>query len=419
MVQWQELGEGERFAAILHVALVFRDDEGEAGDFSREVAELDAAEVGEREVGGAVSLAAAVVDFRLNGAEFLVGDDEEISRTAGGIEDADAGEALAEIEQLAGIFPSLIQAGAELVEEQRVEHLEDVRHAGVVHAEGAALLVIRHGLDHGAEDVRVDLGPVQRADVDQIGAGDLGEAGHIERTGEQPAIDVGEDVCPRLDLRRIPVAVVQVSLMLHRSIHRPEEFLDHLVGDRMVSRAHLLDGGGEQTGIVEDAGVFRKKAEDQAGHEVVHVAVALLAAPVGIFAEEFHVKAVQAASGADVEGVFPDLLHGGDPGKRQEEAKMIREGRVVAGDCFAIGEVFCLKRDAIGGEDELGLLLGRGRTISQGCKRGGDFALWADVQVDVVALEDAAGEVGGVGTGFPLSPEALEGGVFVSEGFAK
>ena len=42
--------------------------------------------------------------------------------------------------------------------------------------ERAALLVVRHGLDHRAENVRVDLLPVETADVEQIGARDLAEA---------------------------------------------------------------------------------------------------------------------------------------------------------------------------------------------------------------------------------------------------
>jgi hypothetical protein len=65
----------------------------------------------------------------------------------------------------------------QVVEEQRIQHLEDVGHAGVVHAQLAALLVLGDGLDHRAEDVGVDLGPVQAADVQQVGPGDLAERG--------------------------------------------------------------------------------------------------------------------------------------------------------------------------------------------------------------------------------------------------
>src|SRR5687767_6627758 len=75
----QEFGEGELLAAIEHVALVLGDDEGKAGDLGGEMTKLDAAEVGERDVGGAVCLAAAAVDLRLDGTHFLVGDDKEVA----------------------------------------------------------------------------------------------------------------------------------------------------------------------------------------------------------------------------------------------------------------------------------------------------------------------------------------------------
>ena len=127
----------------------------------------------------AVGLAAPPVDLRLDGPHFLVGDDEEIAGAAGGVEDPDPGDALAQVEQLAGIVPRLRPAGAQVVKKERVEHLEDVRHAGVVHAERAALLVIGDGLDHGAENVGVDLRPVETADVEEIGARDPAEARHV------------------------------------------------------------------------------------------------------------------------------------------------------------------------------------------------------------------------------------------------
>ena len=43
-------------------------------------------------------------------AHFLVGDDEEIAGAAGGIEDANAGNALAQVQKLAGIVSRLFQA---------------------------------------------------------------------------------------------------------------------------------------------------------------------------------------------------------------------------------------------------------------------------------------------------------------------
>ena len=50
-VERQELGQGLLLAAIEHVALKLGDDEGEARDLGGEVAQFDAAEVGERDLG--------------------------------------------------------------------------------------------------------------------------------------------------------------------------------------------------------------------------------------------------------------------------------------------------------------------------------------------------------------------------------
>ena len=58
---------------------------------------------------------------------------------------------------LRAIVAGLLKLRAQVVEEQRIQHLQDVRHAGVVHAERAALLIVGDGLDHRAEDVGVDL----------------------------------------------------------------------------------------------------------------------------------------------------------------------------------------------------------------------------------------------------------------------
>jgi hypothetical protein len=54
-----------------------------------------------------------------------------------------------------------------------------------VHAQLAALLVLGDGLDHRPEDVRVDLGPVESTDVQQVGPGNLAEARYVQVAGEQ------------------------------------------------------------------------------------------------------------------------------------------------------------------------------------------------------------------------------------------
>ncbi|MNU04953.1 hypothetical protein D3C72_2495870 [compost metagenome] len=53
-----------------------------------------------------------------------------------------------------------------------------------MHTQRAALFIIGDGLDHAAEDIWVDLFPVQVAGVQQISARDAGEAWHFCAAGE-------------------------------------------------------------------------------------------------------------------------------------------------------------------------------------------------------------------------------------------
>ena len=140
--------------------------------------------------------AAPPVDLGLDRPHFLVGDDKEVAGAAGRIEDPDLRHALAQVEQHAGIVARLLKPRAQVVEEQRIEHLQDVRHAGVVHAERAALLILRDGLDHRPEDVRVDLRPIEIADMEEIGARDPAEARHVHAAREQAAVHIGKGVGP-------------------------------------------------------------------------------------------------------------------------------------------------------------------------------------------------------------------------------
>ena len=145
--------------------------------------------------------AAPLVDLGLDRPHFLVGDDEEVAGAAGRVEHPDPRHALAQVQQHAGIVARLFQPRPQVVEEQRIQHLQDVRHAGVVHAERAALLILGDRLDHRPEDVRVDLRPVEIADVEEVGARDPAEARHVQAARKQPAVHIGKDVGPARQLR--------------------------------------------------------------------------------------------------------------------------------------------------------------------------------------------------------------------------
>ena len=196
-----------------------------------------------------------------------------------------------------GLSPASSSRSPQIVEEQRIEHLQDVRHAGVVHSERAALLVLRDRLDHRAEDVGIDLRPVETADVEEVGARDPAEARHVHAAGKQPAVHVRKGIGPaRQSCGRSRSAIL--VFMARNSV------ADHLMGVGRVPRAHLLDGGREQTVADEDVGVLGEEAEDQPRHEVVHVVAALGRAPFGIVFQKLDIEPVQAAGGPDVEGVL-------------------------------------------------------------------------------------------------------------------
>src|SRR5204863_7406060 len=61
----------------------------ELRDFPAEIAELNAAKVGERDVRVPIRFAAPSVDLGLYRTHFLVGDDKEVAGAAGGVEDPD------------------------------------------------------------------------------------------------------------------------------------------------------------------------------------------------------------------------------------------------------------------------------------------------------------------------------------------
>ncbi|MNQ91406.1 hypothetical protein D3C85_1067870 [compost metagenome] len=56
--------------------------------------------------------------------------------------------------------------------------------------------------------------------------------------------------------------------------------------------------------------------------------------PVRVLVQQLDVQLVQAAGGTHVDGVVLDLLNGGDPSQGQQEAEVVGEVRVIAGDGF-------------------------------------------------------------------------------------
>src|ERR1035437_5578775 len=103
--------------AIEHVALKLGDDEREARDFRREIAQLYAAKVRLWNFGVPIHFAAPLFDLGLNRTHFLVSNDEKITRAAGRIEYANSCHTVAQVQEHAVIVASLLKLRAQVVDE--------------------------------------------------------------------------------------------------------------------------------------------------------------------------------------------------------------------------------------------------------------------------------------------------------------
>ena len=144
-------------------------------------------------------------------------------------------------------------------------------------------------------------------------AGHAGESWGVGCAGEEAAVDVGEGVGGGWDFGGGAVGELRV--------HRAEELANHFMGILAIAFGHLLDDAGEEIVAEEDASRFGEEAENEARHKVVHVVAAGVGGPVRVVFEELDVELVQAAGGADVDGVVFDLLDSGDAGQGGKKAK--------------------------------------------------------------------------------------------------
>ncbi len=198
-------------------------------------------------------------------------------------------------------------------------------------------------------------------------------------------------------------------------VHGEEDFADQLVGVGRVALAHLVNGASEQSGAVENVGVFGEEAKHQSRHEVVHGVTAFRATPFGVVLQQFSVELVEPAGSADVERASVDLADGGDTGKRQEKAEVVRKVGVATRHRFAGLQVFRLETHSICGKDEAGLGLVCGAAIAQRYERLRDFARCRDLDVDIARLQDAAHvrlircavTASSISTAFMASPSSL------------
>ncbi|MCY1223677.1 hypothetical protein D9M72_358130 [compost metagenome] len=99
-------------AAVKNVALELSDDERQPCDLGRKVAQFYAAKVGQRDLGAHVPLISAPVYLCLDCAHLLISDHQKVTATARWVKHADAGHALAQVQELDLVVPGRLKLGA-------------------------------------------------------------------------------------------------------------------------------------------------------------------------------------------------------------------------------------------------------------------------------------------------------------------
>ena len=266
-------------------------------DLGRKLLDLDAVELVHVDLQGArerafdrgAELARCLKHLEFQPPQLPVSDDEKISAAASRIEEILAREILVKFEQRVLVVLCARELGAQVVQKQRADQLENVRFRRVMRAELTAAVFgfeLDDFLEHRAEDGRRDRTPLQRAAVQQELAHRGVEFGNGEPFLEQFAVDMGKG---RKDFgqRFLP----QVALLVER--------LEQLGEQRAGIAAVFFRARFEQ---IEKAVLRRKQAR-----------------VVGEQAEQdAHEKDLQRVSGVAValQGIvqFAEPLHGADIG---------------------------------------------------------------------------------------------------------
>ena len=199
-------------------------------------------------------------DAQLQLSQADVGLGEEVVAAGGRVEKRQLGELLLEDAQLGVARPLHLLAldggklGLQVVQEQRVDDLVYVLHAGVVHAPRPAGIGIEGALEGGAEDGGADVLPVEpgRRLGQQILPDLLCELRDDDAlVGEQPAVDVREG-----EQLGVLVRIAQVVGRV-QDAEQVDERLAHL------GRVRLLHVAEERLVLLKQAGVLGEQQEHE------------------------------------------------------------------------------------------------------------------------------------------------------------
>ena len=272
-----ELPIRQKLLGALHHLLLGNPQRGLA-DRYREVVYLDGVELADADHDGIVQDARLVAlqildDAQLQLAQADVGLGKEVVAAGRRVEKRQPGELLLEDAELGlpGLFHLLALDGGELglqvVQEQRVDDLVYVLHAGVVHAPRPAGIRVQRALESGAEDGGADVLPVEpgRCLGQQVLPDLLRELRDDDAlVGEQPAVDVRE-----VEQLGVLVGVAQVV----GRVQDAEKILERLAH---LGRGRILHVTEERLVLLKQARILGEQEEHQPDQQDVQRALLVL-----------------------------------------------------------------------------------------------------------------------------------------------
>ena len=261
------------------------------------------------------------------------------------------------VEQAVFVVFDFVKLGPQRIQKQRADELEDVFLTGVMRPQIAPGLLVHDALEQAAEDGGRNCRPVQRTGIEQGGAHGGVEVGQGQGLFKQFAVDVGEG--GQLLIEVFAAFVLGGVEHLKQLGQAWPQVAAVFAGALFNELAQRLRG-------LEDAGVVRKQAKQQA-HQQHLQRVAVVAAGVqGI------VQAAHALGSANVYRVLRlDGLHLVPGDKAKQAHVLVQIGQGKFGD-LSIGQVVDAKAGKVAHHDELGqVALGNAGEVAQGLvKRG-------------------------------------------------
>ena len=288
-------------------------------------------------------------DLDFQQPHFPVGDDEEVAAAARGIEEYYAPELrleLPERREPATALAHPLELGAQVVHEQRLDHLEDILLGRVVRSLRPAFHRIHHRLEQRTEDSGREFRPVEAAGVQQRPTHRRVERERPQVPLEEFAVDIGK---PR------QVLIEGCGALVLRRVEHLEQLREPRPEIRPVLAGARLDEVEEDIARLEYPGIVGEHAEHHP-----HEGTFQIVAPVSSIGERI-VQTPDQLGRFDVSRVLVaerPALHPEDEAERLDMCRQVRERE---GDGLSLVKIVKLEGLEVAHKDEARALAFRQR----------------------------------------------------------